>query len=243
MTFVCGVALQVWLIRRMYKSQLLSSEEVETWQKSATILEQDERGIKVMRLADANILKIFRVRHAHSVARCYSYARRFCRNADRLQSIDIPTVRIRQLYHLETPGVTAVLYEPLQGVTLRDLLATRRLTVPELHRLGEFFAYLHQRGVHFRSLHLGNIVLNTQDEFGLIDIADMRMYPWALWCNTRVRSFKHIQRYPSDIQALGSASWQQVLAAYFSAANISLRCARKLSTYLEKHSVVQVKPL
>lgn len=231
------------LIRRMHNSLLLSPEQLEAWQTPATILEQDERGIKVMRLNDGQILKIFRIRNAYSLARWYSYARRFCKNAGRLHHLDVSTIHIKQLYHLETPGVTAVLYEPLQGDTLRQLLAVRSLTALEAHRLGEFFANLHQKGIHFRSLHLGNIVLSTQGEFGLIDIADMRIYPWPLWCNTRVRSFRHIQRYPSDIQALGSASWQQVLAAYFSAANISLRCARKLSTYLEKHSVFQVKPL
>lgn len=221
----------------MRKSHLLSQERFEQLSQGASVLEQDERGVKVLRLENGDILKIFRVRHTFSLARIYSYARRFCRNADRLQKLGIPTVHIRQLLHFGGSSVTAVLYQPLEGATLRELLDSRQLTGAEAERLGEFVATLHRNGVHFRSLHPGNIVLDRHAVFGLIDIADMSIYPWSLWCNTRARSFSHIHRYPEYITRLGAESWQQFESAYFSKAELSRACEDTLRQHMKKISV------
>jgi len=221
----------------MPRSQLLAKSQFEQMLQGATVLEQDERGIKVMRLANGDMLKVFRVRNRYSVARIYSYARRFCRNALRLQRFAIPTVHIKQLFHLEAPAETAVLYAPLEGVTLRELLGSRSLTTEEAAMLGKFVAKLHQHGVHFRSLHLGNIVLDTQGRLGLIDIADMSIYPWALWCGTRVRSFTHLHRYPEQVRELGLATWQVIETSYFDHAALSRECENRLRRHLKKISV------
>jgi len=221
----------------MRKSQLLDSSQLEQMCQGGTVLEQDERGIKVIRLQNGDMLKVFRIRNRFSVARIYSYARRFCRNAARLQKVSIPTVHIKQLYDLEAPAETAVLYAPLDGVTLRELLKGRSLTMDEANMLGTFIAELHRHGVHFRSLHLGNIVLDTQGRLGLIDIADMSIYPWPLWCGTRVRSFTHLHRYPEQVRELGLATWQKIVASYFDHAALRPACEDRLRQHLKKISV------
>ncbi len=221
----------------MRKSKLIGSSQFEQMCQAGTVLEQDERGIKVLRLQNGDMLKVFRVRNRFSVARIYSYARRFCRNAARLQRSGIPTVHIKQLFHLEAPAETAVLYAPLEGSTLRELLRSRSLTVDEADMLGTFIAKLHSYGVHFRSLHLGNIVMDTQGRLGLIDIADMSIYPWPLWCGTRARSFTHLHRYPEQIRELGLATWQRVEGAYFDHAALRPACENHLRRHLKKISV------
>lgn len=221
----------------MRRSQLLDKLQFEQMLQGAIVLEQDERGIKVMRLANGDILKVFRVRNRFSAARIYSYARRFCRNALRLQKSGIATIHIKQLFHLDMPAETAVLYAPLEGTTLRELQRDRALTTAEAGMLGEFIAKLHQHGVHFRSLHLGNIVLDTQGKLGLIDIADMSIYPWPLWCGTRARSFTHLHRYPEQIRELGLATWQQMVASYFDRAALRPVCENHLRQHLKKISV------
>ncbi|MDP2246769.1 MAG: toluene tolerance protein [Nitrosomonadales bacterium] len=221
----------------MRKSQYLSQEQFETLSQGASILESDERGIKVLRLSNGDILKIFRVRNKCSIARIYSYARRFCRNADRLEKLGIPTVDVKQLYHLEAARETAVLYAPLQGHTLRELMAARSLSAKEAKRIGVFIARLHRSGIHFRSLHLGNIVLSPDGELGLIDIADMSIYPWPLWCNTRARSFSHLHRYPAQIEQLGLDVWQSIQDGYFGEAKLNRYCTVRLHQHLQKISV------
>ncbi|WP_336145611.1 lipopolysaccharide kinase InaA family protein, partial [Klebsiella pneumoniae] len=63
-----------------------------------------------------------------------------------------------------------------------------------IERFGRFMAQLHERGVYFRSLHLGNVLLLEDGEFGLIDVADMRIFPSALRNTLRQRNLKHMQR-------------------------------------------------
>ncbi|MDZ4098516.1 MAG: toluene tolerance protein [Methylophilaceae bacterium] len=221
----------------MRKSEVLSQKTFEGLLEGAAVLEQDERGIKVLRLSNDEILKVFRVRNQFSIARIYSYARKFCRNAERLGKKGIPTVQVTKLLHLENPAITAVRYMPLAGKTLREITKVRMLTLAESRRLGEFIAELHQKGVHFRSLHLGNIVLGDDGALGLIDVADMRIYPWSLWCNTRARSFSHLHRYPDQVHALGYETWQIIERTYFENADIGEACRRHLHQHLHKISV------
>jgi hypothetical protein len=197
------------------QSQLLTLHDFEKIQIGAEILEKDPRGIKVFKLENGTILKIFRIRNRISSAYLYSYARRFCRNAKRLQKLAIPTIKVKQLFNFSDSSNTAVLYEPLPGETLRKLAYSGELSDETCAELGKFIAKLHDDGVHFRSLHLGNIVLTPSRELGLIDISDMSIYPWRLLVNTRIRNFRHLWRYPKDFQMLGEKKWLIVENAYF----------------------------
>lgn len=196
----------------------------------AKVLEQDLRGIKVYRLANGDILKLFRLRSRFSGARIYSYARRFCRNAARLQALGVPTVSIKQLYHLPASTDTAVLYQPLDGQTLRDMAHATAIPLALFDQLGEFIAQLHAHGVHFRSLHPGNIVLTPQGSLGLIDISDMSIYAWGLQCSTRLRSIRHFYRYPEEIHKLGAAGCERLWHRYFDQSQLSTAC----KTYLQR---------
>lgn len=204
-------------------SHLLKDTEFASMQIGAKILEQDERGVKVLLLADGYILKIFRLRGFFTSSRIYSNARSFCRNAERLKKLAIPTVSIIKLYHFEQSSITAVLYEPLVGETIRNLLDSNALTDETCLKLGEFIARLHALGIHFKSLHFGNIVMTPSGELGLIDIADMRIFPWHLQSNTRVRGFKRMARYREDIEKLGENRWMILLQAYIEDAHLNFK--------------------
>ena len=204
------------------KSQLLTQAELARLQASGKTLEQDERGIKVTLLPDGNILKVFRLRGWFSSSLVYSNARSFCRNAQRLKKLGIPTVDIISLHSVGSRNFTAVIYAPLAGDTVRNILGTPLVTNEVFEKLGIFTASLHSKGVCFRSIHLGNIVYH-QGLLGLIDIADMRIYPWPLFYRTILRNFKHLYRYRSDIQVANGSLWQVFFDAYFHASHLSKR--------------------
>ncbi len=204
-------------------SHLLSNTQFAEMQVNAQILEQDERGAKVLLLANGQILKIFRLRGFFTSSRIYSNARSFCRNAARLKKLNIPTVTITQLYHFETSSNTAVLYQPLQGETIRHLLSNYTLTDETCFKLGVFIARLHSLGIHFKSLHFGNIVQTPAGDLGLIDIADMRIFPWHLQLSTRLRGFKRIVRYRDDIEKLGQSRLKILLQAYTENAHLNFK--------------------
>lgn len=187
-----------------------------------------------MQLPNGNYLKVFRLRHRFGWARLHGYAQRFCKHAVKLQQLGVPTVTVKQCYQVEdqtllhTPATRlspsqhtyVVEYMPLAGQTLKHLLSQGLLTDRHVEQLGGFIAELHAKGIYFRSLHLGNIVLTPEGQLGLIDIADMDIYPWALWFNTRLRSFRHMTRYRKLNDAFGQKNWSLLEHSYLQQANL-----------------------
>lgn len=210
------------------RSQELSPAEFQRMCASAEILEQDAHGLKVLKLPSGDMLKIFRVKHFVSSARIYSYARRFCRNAARLHRLNIPTVTARQLYRLVGSSSSAVLYKPLPGQTVREMARAGKLDAPLITRLGAFVAELHDLGIYFRSLHFGNIVLTPDNRLGLIDIADMSIFPWKLGCGRRLRNFRHMCRLKEDVAYLNNNGWQIFQNGYLGKSRVSEACASRL---------------
>ena len=214
-------------------SHLLTETMYVAMHTGARILEQDERGPKVWLLTDQTILKVFRPRSRWSRDTLYSNARSFCRNAERLAQLGIPTVKILKLYHLENSTTTAVHYQPLEGVTLRDLLEQNAVTPEICAKLGAFVAGLHKKGIYFRSLHFGNILFTEQKEFGLIDIADMNIYWWSLQVTTRIRNFKRIQKYHEDMLKLGQENRAVIMDAYINHSGLTAVQANKLLSNIQ----------
>ncbi|SDK39691.1 hypothetical protein SAMN05192566_1206 [Methylophilus rhizosphaerae] len=206
-------------------STLLTDDRLQALCQQGEVIERDERGIKVVRLDNGDFLKIFRARRWLSGARLYSHARRFCRNAQRLQTLDIPTVTVKSLHHLSASGHTAVIYQPLTGQTLRQLMQAELPRLTALAgALGKFLAELHDKGIHFHSLHSGNVLLTPDNRFGLIDISDMTIYPWPLMCHTRLRSFQRLGKYREEMKVLDAAFWQALIQGYQKTSGHARRC-------------------
>lgn len=215
-----------------FPSQLLTDSDFKVMCAGGKVLEQDERGVKVVLLSTGNILKIFRARRLFSGTRIYSHARRFCRNALRLKALNLPTVNVVTLFHLEKSGHTAVLYKPLAGESIRNLVKHDQDRMQQTAQyLGVFLSVLHEKGIHFHSLHTGNILLLPNNSFGLIDVSDMTIYPWALTCSTRLRSFNRLCKYHEDFSVLGLKYWQDMLSAYLDTGHISAHCRERLSRF------------
>jgi tRNA A-37 threonylcarbamoyl transferase component Bud32 len=217
-----------------HSSRLLLDRDLDALCAEGKVLEKDPRGIKVVLLTNGNILKIFRARNLFSGSRVYSHARRFCRNAARLHDLGIPTVKIDTLFHLEKSGHTAVLYKPLEGESIRNLVKQNQSGMQQTaNKFGVFLSTLHEKGIHFHSLHTGNILLLPNNDFGLIDISDMTIYPWALNCSTRLRSFTRLCKYQEDFRTLGLGYWQDMLSTYLDLAHVKTSC---------KHRLLRFKP-
>lgn len=162
----------------------------------ASILEQDSFGPKVYRLNDGKMLKLFRRKRLFSSALLRPHSQRFCRNAAALQERGILTVKPLTLYRLDDPAWTAVLYNPLPGETLSQLLRDNDITWNALQpELALFINHLHESGVYFRSLHLGNIVRTPDGTLGLIDIADLQIHQHKLSRRLIERNREHFDKY------------------------------------------------
>ncbi len=167
----------------------------------AEVLEADPHGDKVLRLRDGRLLKMFRRKRWLSSALFYPYARRFVHNARVLARLGVPVPRVLRLFSIPQISRHAVLYEPLPGQSLRDMV--RGGLSPERARelraaFTELVIRLHRGGVYFRSLHLGNVICSPDGRLGLIDFSDMRVYPWALGKYLCTRNLQRMQQTPGE---------------------------------------------
>ncbi|NVZ81885.1 O-antigen ligase family protein [Pseudomonas yamanorum] len=202
--------------------QSLKRQDFEQLCTNAYVIEADGLGPKVLRLEDGSFLKLFRPRRWYTSGSFNPYSERFASNSEQLRALGVPSPIILNLYQLQDAS-SAVRYQPLPGLTLRQALQSLDSSLREslIERFGGFMAQLHDRGVYFRSLHLGNVLLMDDGEFGLIDVADMRIYPSPLRNALRQRNLRHMQRYPQDRNWLFETHFEQLAKGYASVASPS----------------------
>ena len=178
----------------------LTSEEFNKLTQNSIVLTDDEHGRKVLELTDHSIIKLFRVKRLISQATIYSPARRFAKNVNKLIKLNIPTVSLIDLYNISSIKRTSVHYHQLEGITVREYLQSASETDIFLAELGKFLAKLHDKGIFFRSAHFGNIIVTPDQQFGLIDVADMNISRFSLDIFKRLRNIKHFFRIAEDIE-------------------------------------------
>ncbi len=175
----------------------------------AEVLEADSFGDKVLSLADGTILKLFRRKRLLSSAAWYPYARRFADNAVAMRRRGIAVPEIIDLMRIPSVARDAVHYQPLPGVSLRQLLragmdANRRQTLRTAFT--RFVIELHDKGIYFRSLHLGNVLHLPDGRFGLIDIGDARLRPWRLSRSLRRRNLRLLLAAAGESELVDTAA-------------------------------------
>lgn len=176
-------------------------EEFFSLSQGGVTVEADGHGVKVVLLADGTYLKFFRRKRLVSSALIQSYATRFARNCSRLQALGIPAPDVIDLFRVRAKARDVVHYRPLAGRTVRSMLADGLSAdkVSEMRiGLGRFVGDLHAKGIYFRSLHLGNIVLGGDGRFGLIDIADLSVGFGPLSKAKAIRNLRHLLRYDAE---------------------------------------------
>jgi hypothetical protein len=188
----------------MCELQVMEHEAFLALKAGAELIEFDRYGEKVLRLADGRFLKLFRRKRLLSSAIWRPYARRFADNAEALAARGIPVPRVIATHRVPSVQRDAVLYWPLEGVTVRELLSAVevKLDAENEHRLKclftDFVIHLHSLGVYFRSLHLGNVVLTPAGALGLIDISDLRIHCRPLPAFMRRRNIRRMLEIPGE---------------------------------------------
>lgn len=181
--------------------------------EGATLVEQDNFGPKVYELPDARMIKLFRVKRFWSSNLWSPYARRFVKNSERLKRLGITSVNCLQWGRVPHLDRGYVIYQKLLGTTIQSTLEV------DASVLGNYYAHLHQRGVYFRSCHLGNLILLENQDIGLIDVLDIRFRSRPLTENERERNFRHLLRRPQDRERLNPL-WETFQRAYQQASSL-----------------------
>ena len=205
----------------------LTLPDFNTLTEKNKILECDGHGPKVLKTDDNKIIKIFRLKRRFSSASFLPYAVRFKRNAEQLSKLDIETVKVEKIAYCPENLRHIIVYPMISGLSLREKLETHYS--PELiQQLAVYIAHLHDLGIFFRSLHMGNIIVTHDRSFALIDISDMRIYKKSLSIKKRIRNFMHFFRYQEDKKFLSTYGIDEFFSIYIECCEISAAKSQKL---------------
>lgn len=198
--------------------QNITTEQYHKLIANAVVLEKDYTAPKVLKLIDGSFLKLFRRKRWFSSELIYPYAKRFADNAQILASLEVAAPCILNLYRFKTDtfDFTAVQYEPLPGETLRHMMqqASDEQKIHYMKLFAKLLFTLHQHGIYFRSLHLGNVLVMPNGQLGLIDFADMTKQRAPLSQAKRTRNLKHMSRYSEDSHWLFAEYFAVLLEQY-----------------------------
>ena len=208
----------MWLLPRCTP---ISVAEFSQLRDGARLLERDYRGEKVLLTPDNHIIKLFYPRRRFTSARIYPYAHRFCDNARQLREKGIITVRCDQLRHDRANRRHLITYALLPGTTLRNRLNEAGNRDDYLDKLASYMVTLHAKGILFRSIHLGNILVLENGDYGLIDVADMSIQQRPLGLIKRARNFRHLLHDHRDRERLEKYGYNRLLDNYATTAGIS----------------------
>ncbi len=208
--------------------RLLTDKEYQELAGGAKELERDAFGVKVLLRPDGRIIKLFRIKRLFSLAAIYPYSLRFRRNTERLRRRGISTVTVEQVFYCHAIRRHGVIYRLLQGDALADLLQAQPDRMDLLEKLAGYIALLHAKGIYFRSLHLGNVLLLENGDLGLIDVADMRFSRGSLSVGERRRNFQHLFRRREHLVYYERFGRERFLAAYLDAAGLPPADAEKI---------------
>ena len=189
----------------------------------------------VLKLPDGRMVKSFRKAGGWlSSARWRPYALRFVRAAAEMGRRGVATVRVQAAYRVSPSRRDVVVYLPLAGTPLRQRLEDE----DALGRFARFLAGLHERGVHPRSMHLGNVILDGQGGMGVIDVTAARFYRRAAPPAARARDFRPLLRYEPEATAIKGYGVRRFVDAYLEAAALTPRRRGRLLRHLARQDAV-----
>jgi hypothetical protein len=232
--------------------QRMTQAQFESLTHAARTLSADEYGVKVLVTPDDRVIKLFRRKRLLSSALWFPYARRFDFAARELAARGIPAVRVEQVARVPSLRRDLVVYRRLDGATLREALASNHDNNGErlLPLLASFLAMLHERGVYFRAVHFGNVLVQASEEgqprLALIDVSESRFRRGPLSPTLRARNLRPLVKYAEDRSALQGFGLPRFVDRYLESARLSERAERRfrrgLTRVIPSSGSTQVDP-
>lgn len=185
------------------------------------------------------IIKIFNVRGYISSGFFNTYASRIIKNSIKLKEHEISSIEItNELAFQYNNRLSGVSYRYIPGKTYRDL--GNKITKEMITDLAKYISIIHKKGIYFRAMHLGNILLHNKKLF-LIDIAKIHFYPWPLFIFTRARAFRRMIKYQDDIKHFGLINYKNLISEYMVSSKFNSFERIRFQLYLTIFSKIKYK--
>ncbi|MGB1581756.1 MAG: hypothetical protein ACPHER_09650 [Nevskiales bacterium] len=210
--------------------QTLSQADFEQLIAGAKVLERQDGGLSALKTPDNRLIKVWQRRGGLSSDRIRPYSKRFADNCRRLNERGIPAPVIQERFRIRETGEHVLIYPLLPGLSLDKVAKQGELPVEELAGL---YARLHQAGVLFRSIHLGNVLQLDDGRLGLIDVTDCWFFSRPLGSRFRAQNIGYAWEYRGDHVHFTDAVRRQMLEVYLDEANLGRRKTRRFKAELE----------
>lgn len=214
----------------------ISKAELDRLIEGGTALETEGSLFKVMLLPDQRIVKLFRRKRLLSSQIWLKHASRFANNAKELKQRGFITVDVESVFNVPEVERQGVLYKVLEGDTLRSWLPRQdeKACEAKFEKFGTFVAEMHRKGILFRSIHLGNVLVLPDGRFGIIDIADMSFRTkGSLSVDQRIRNFHHMDRDDRDRPYFAKEAGSKFIQHYIEAAELPDKINLQLKSAFE----------
>ena len=163
---------------------------------------------------DMLITKVWQKRQTISTDWLYPYQQRFCVNAKRLRSRGVVAPDVQSAGIITGTGNRWATYTKLEGISLREAVT---VSLEDSVKLMHYLVWLHNKGIYFRTLHLGNVLRLNSGSFGLIDVTDVYFRPWSLPAHQRARNLSTLLAYPKDVKRISRDNGDDLLSVYMEA--------------------------
>jgi hypothetical protein len=161
------------------------------------------------------------------------------KNSIKLKEHEIPSIEITsELAFQYNNRLSGVSYRYIPGKTYRDL--GNKITKAMITDLAKYISIIHKKGIYFRAMHLGNILLHNKKLF-LIDIAKIHFYPWPLFIFTRARAFRRMIKYQDDIKHFGLINYKNLISEYMVSSKFNHFERIRFQLYLAIFSKIKYK--
>lgn len=194
----------------MINKQIIDEQRFFALCQQGTVLTECRFGPKIVITNAEEIIKIFWPRKKISRSRIQSAANRFIKHTNLLQANNICSVAVTSWYYCPAIGAELVIYPKLPGNDFRHIVDNN---LSRLTDVAKFIARLHQQGVFFRGIHLGNL-LYSEDNIALIDVTDCKVASRPLSLHRRYRNLRHLFENRDDSEYFQQFTLKQFIDIY-----------------------------
>ncbi len=165
----------------------------------------------IMLTPQDEIVKFFYVRKRVSTSTFFPQAKQFTRNSRKLRELDIPAPVVKEVGYCPEKSIHMVIYDRLPGADFREHMAEGNIELLTL--LPGYLAGLHDEGVYFRAIHLGNILYH-EASISLLDISDLKVVTRPLRVFERARNIAHLINAQDDKAYIISFGIHRFVSSY-----------------------------
>lgn len=212
-------------------SRILSKEEYLTLCDGARLIKRDKRRLQILRTPQNKVIKFIYKPRLSLPKKLLNETARFIENAKILKKHEIPCPNVIAVYHYPVLKSDILVYSYVEGHSLYDLACRNDLS--NLSLLPNLISRLHNAGIIFGDLHLGNIIF-TGSDLSLIDVESISYKKRPLNQKERLSNLKYMFNLKRDIPVYNKFGFNEFLDKYFSLSNLNASTKESMMSQLLK---------